>query len=140
MTGAALTAQAAGVGSAQGGPHSQGKHRHHGLKHSSWIESAERCIGAGEACQAHCIQLVGAGDTSIAECLKTVTAMVAICKAVPPVAALETGQVKALAALCANVCKECKKACDEHADKHAECKRCSDACAELIQAAEKVAA
>lgn len=92
-----------------------------------------QCITSGEACLAHCLELLGAGDTSLAECSKAVHDMLAICRAFGALASSGSPFLSKIVALCKEGCERCEKACDEHADKHEECGDCRDACGETIR-------
>jgi Cys-rich four helix bundle protein (predicted Tat secretion target) len=107
---------------------------------SALAEAADECIGAGNACLQHCLDLLAKGDTSLAECAQNVRQMLAICTAVGPVAVASSKYLKATARLCLEVCTDCEQACRKHESHHAECKRCAEACARSIAEAKKVLA
>lgn len=102
---------------------------------AAFAAAAQGCVTQGEICQAHCIRTLSAGDTSMAACARSVTEMLAVCRAVTSLANLDSKHLKALAAVCIATCTDCEAACKEHAAHHAECKACMEACAETIKAA-----
>ena len=136
----ALTA--AGAATAASGGHDH--HAHHGghaaNPHEELIDSALDCVKTGTICQDHCVELIKAGDTSIAECLDSVQEMLAMCTALAKMAAYQSDQLKAVAKICAEVCRRCEKECRKHAEHHAQCKACAESCKRCIEACEKVAA
>lgn len=91
------------------------------------------CLKAGEACIGHCARELAAGDKDMARCNVTTQAMVALCQALTRLAALDVPAAKKVAAVCAEVCKECELACAEHKahfahGMHLECQACMNAC------------
>jgi hypothetical protein len=50
-------------------------HHHTGHPNQGLIESAAHCLMAGQACQQHCIELLGTGDKEMAPCAASVTEM-----------------------------------------------------------------
>lgn len=73
------------------------------------------------------------GDTSLAECLEAVFVMMPMCTAVARAARFEASRLKALVALCRDVCVDCEKVCRKHAEHHAVCKACADSCAAFVK-------
>ncbi|MGQ0674021.1 MAG: four-helix bundle copper-binding protein [Hyphomicrobium sp.] len=102
-------------------------------KHQALIDSALACVNRGEVCTAHCIELLAKGDTSIAECLRRVSAMLPMCRALSQFAALDAARLKDLARLCIDVCDDCEKECRRHETHHAVCKACAESCARCIK-------
>ena len=113
--------------------HSAMDHSMHGTKHKAVIDTANDCIGKGEVCIAHCIDLMKGGDTAMADCMKSVSAMMAMCAALVRLAALDSQRLKELAAVCKDVCADCEAECKKHAEKHAVCKACMDSCTACIK-------
>lgn len=98
------------------------------------------CIKAGEACLDHCVRTLSTGDKSMAECAGTVRAMLPMCHAVADLTRLNSAHLKALAAVCAKVCRDCEAACKKHQNHHAECKACMESCQKCAAECEKAAA
>jgi Cys-rich four helix bundle protein (predicted Tat secretion target) len=96
------------------------------------------CISAGRVCLSHCLRLLGSGDTSMADCSKAVTDMLAICQASESLAAANSKHLKALAKVCIDGCTDCAKACTPHVGHHPECKACKEACDATIEAMKAV--
>lgn len=145
---AALTLTAGGATAQQGktNPHANhGKpapgpaqeHVGHG-RHAALVASVKACVAKGEACIKHCIALLNQGDTSLVDCLKTVTAMIPICRALERYAVIDAKHLRELAQLCITVNEECEAECRKHADHHASCRECADACTACITECNKV--
>ncbi|MCR9165589.1 MAG: four-helix bundle copper-binding protein [Nannocystaceae bacterium] len=96
------------------------------------------CVAAGRVCLNHCLRMLGTGDTSMAECSRAVSDMLAICEASESLAAAGSKHLKALAKVCVTACTDCAKACEPHVGHHAECKACKEACDATIAAMKAV--
>jgi Cys-rich four helix bundle protein (predicted Tat secretion target) len=103
------------------------------------IASAFACIQMGQACQQHCLTMLSKGDTSLAECAATIAAMLPTCEAVAELAVQGSPRLKAMAVVCALLCRDCEKACRKH-ESHALCKQCAEACAACAAHCDKVPA
>jgi Cys-rich four helix bundle protein (predicted Tat secretion target) len=101
--------------------------------------AAEACTAAGKACMDHCITMLSNGDKSMVDCFAAARAMVPVCEALTSLAKLNNANLKAYAAVCAKVCRDCESACKPH-DKHPPCKACMEACAKCAAECEKAAA
>ena len=108
--------------------------------HAALIDAAFACIKVGQACQQHCLTLLSKGDVSLAECASTIAAMLPSCEALAALAAQGSPRLKALAVVCAQICRDCEKACRKHEQHHAICKACADSCAACAQECDKVPA
>ena len=126
---AAMAIQAMPAGAAESGD-----------KAAALADAASGCVRAGEACLQHCLDLLAKGDTGIADCAKTVTQMLAICRAVGPIADARGKYLPAMAQLCQTACTDCAEACRKHAEHHAVCKACMEACEKTAAAAKALAA
>jgi Cys-rich four helix bundle protein (predicted Tat secretion target) len=113
--------------------HSGMDHSKHGTKYQAVIDTANDCIGKGEICIAHCIDLMKGGDTAMADCMKTVSAMMPMCAALVRLAVLDNKRLKELVAVCKDVCADCEAECKKHAEKHAVCRACMDSCTACIK-------
>jgi|GEM_PF-426397 len=102
------------------------------------VNTIADCIAAGRVCLSHCLRLLGSGDTSMADCSKAVSDMLAICQASESLAAANSKHLKALAKVCIDGCTDCAKACTPHVGHHAECKACKEACDATIEAMKAV--
>lgn len=96
------------------------------------------CIAAGRVCLNHCLRMLGTGNTSMAECSRAVSDMLAICEASESLAAAGSKHLKSLAAVCITACTDCSKACEPHVGHHDECKACKEACDATIEAMKAV--
>jgi Cys-rich four helix bundle protein (predicted Tat secretion target) len=127
--GVAALAVAADIALAQAKAVDHSMHVHGTNAQSKLAQSASTCVLDGQACVAHCLVLLGGGDSSIAECAKSVSQMMAICSALQSLAAQQSKYTAAQAKVANDVCLACEKECRKHEGKHAECKACADSCA-----------
>jgi Cys-rich four helix bundle protein (predicted Tat secretion target) len=102
------------------------------LRHQALIDAATKCGEVGEICRKHCIKLTAVGDVSIAECLRTVSAMLPICAAVAALAGQDAKRLKDLVKVCADACADCEAECRRHEFHHRECKACAESCAAMV--------
>ena len=116
-----------------------GHHDHH-TKHQELIDLALTCVGRGEVCAKHCIDVLGTGDTSLKDCLISVNEMIPMCNTLSRFAALEAKRLEQLAKVCIDVCNDCAKECEKHAEEHEECKVCGEACVDIVKACEALIA
>ncbi|HXJ34916.1 MAG TPA: Csp1 family four helix bundle copper storage protein [Candidatus Eisenbacteria bacterium] len=103
-------------------------------------DAAAGCMRAGDACLQHCLDLLAKGDTSIADCAKSVTQMLGVCRGVGPLADARSKHLPAMARLCEAVCTDCAGECRKHAERHPICKTCLEACEKSAAAAKVLAA
>lgn len=118
--------------------HRHGEHGHTDSQHQALIEVALDCVAKGEACVPHCVDLMATGDTSLADCLRSVSAMMPLCSAAARFAALDAPRLKAVAKLCGDICDDCEKVCRKHAEHHQVCKACADSCAAFVKESRKL--
>ena len=104
------------------------------------VELGSACIQVGEECQAHCFKELAAGDTSLAGCARSVTMMLAMCRALVTAAAQGSPRLKDVARVCGQVCRDCEKECKPHAGHHDICRRCMESCRACATGCEKVSA
>ncbi|HEX2336160.1 MAG TPA: four-helix bundle copper-binding protein [Hyphomicrobiaceae bacterium] len=101
--------------------------------HQAIIDATKRCETVGNVCLRHCVRLTRLGDKSLAECMRSVSAMLPICVATNKLATQDAKALAALAKVCADVCRECEAECRKHEFHHVECKRCAEACAATVK-------
>jgi Cys-rich four helix bundle protein (predicted Tat secretion target) len=101
--------------------------------HQAIVEATKRCESVGNACLRHCLRLTRLGDKSLADCMRSVSAMLPICVATNRLATLDAKPLQALAKVCADVCRECEAECRKHEFHHVECTRCAEACAATVK-------
>jgi Cys-rich four helix bundle protein (predicted Tat secretion target) len=89
--------------------------------------TASACVAAGEACLAHCHNMLAA-NTSMADCAKSVSEVIAICTALEKLAAQNAPALAKQAAVALDACKRCEAQCRKFASMP-QCKACADACA-----------
>ena len=135
-----MAAAAAVAGAAQAaGEHDH--HAHHGPgKYAALTRAAADCLPVGEECLNHCLDSLATGDKELGACAKSVNQMMAVCDAIARLAAQNSNYTPKMAALAAQVCKDCEDECRKHAKKHAQCKACADACAACLKECKAVAA
>lgn len=104
------------------------------------VDAAFACVKVGQACEQHCLTLLGKGDTSLAECAASVGEMLVLCDALTRLAAQDSRHLRALAGVCGRACRDCEKACRKHEAHHAICKQCAEACAACASQCEKIQA
>ena len=104
-------------------------------KQDAFARALGQCVTAGNACLQHCLKLLGAGDTSLAECSKAARDMLAVCAAEQTLVLGDSPRAKTAAELCIEVCTDCEAACRKHEAHHAVCKACADSCAATVAAA-----
>lgn len=92
------------------------------------VEAAGACIAAGQRCLQHCIALLAGGDVSMGECARATADMLALSEATAALAAAESPQLKALAAVTLAAVTRCAAACEKHAGTHPICKTCGERC------------
>jgi Cys-rich four helix bundle protein (predicted Tat secretion target) len=109
-------------------------------KNKALVDAAADCAKAGDICQEHCLGLMRNGDKSLAKCSASVAQMIPMCRALEALAIQDASELKAHAATCAKVCRECEAACKVHASHHEVCKRCMATCQRCAAACDKVAA
>lgn len=101
--------------------------------------AASKCVGAGEACETHCLVMLGMGDKELAACARTARDTISACTALRELAAANSPHVAAFAKVVAVVCRSCKTECDKH-EKHQVCRDCGEACAQCAKECDRVAA
>jgi Cys-rich four helix bundle protein (predicted Tat secretion target) len=114
------------------------EHEHGTAPHQALIDAALNCVNRGEVCVNHCVTMLETGDTSLKDCLRTVSAMLPMCTALAPLAALDAKHLRDFAKVCIEVCTDCEDACKKHQDEHEICKACAQSCAECIEECKKL--
>lgn len=141
---ALTTLAAAGLAALATTPARADEHEHHhhhaGPKYQALVDSAQSCLATGEACLAHCLELLGQGDKEMAACAKSVNQMLAMVETLRKLAITESRFLPRYASLCAEMCSDCEKECRKHENKHAECKACANSCAACLKECQAVAA
>ena len=118
----------------------QATHVHAIADHQALIAASSNCVVKGEACMAHCQQMLADGDRSmLPECPRTGIEMVTLCGALRTLAAQDAPTLPKLAAVVLDACTRCEAHCRKSAKTHAHCKECADACAACVTECRKVA-
>jgi Cys-rich four helix bundle protein (predicted Tat secretion target) len=104
---------------------------HEGMKNpnTKLIEAASDCVAKGQVCIDHCLMLLADGDKEMAACARSVLQTMALCSSLQQLASYQTPQLKALAKVAMDACKECEDECRKHEKKHAVCRDCAESCA-----------
>ena len=103
--------------------------------------TAHACLASGEDCLRHCGELLAEGDKSLGQCNKAVLNMLALCTAVSRVASYRTAEaarIRALAAVCGDICRDCSAACKPHVAHHAPCRECFEHCEACAEACDTI--
>ena len=104
-----------------------GVHHMHPPKYKALSDAAGKCALEGDNCLRHCFGMLTMNDTSMAACTTASYDLVAACRALETLAAVNSAFTPALAKTVADVCLACKKECDKF-PQYVECKTCGDAC------------
>jgi len=112
----------------------------HPPKYKSLEESSAKCVSTGEDCLRHCLAMMAMKDTSMAACADSIVQLVAACRALQTLAAVNSKFTTAFAKDTAAVCTNCEGECRKFYDKYSVCKACADACRACAAECRKVAA
>jgi Cys-rich four helix bundle protein (predicted Tat secretion target) len=112
-------------------------HHHSGGNRTSLIRAAGECMIEGEICEAHCQAMLATGDATLASCSAAVRDMMAGCSALTQLAASDSKNLPAMAAVCATILEDCKAECKKHPE-HQECMACASACDKCIAECKKI--
>jgi len=127
MLSSALLGEQVAVGADAPPPASDGR--------GAYLQALNGCIGAGQACLQHCLQLLGTGDTSLAKCAEAVNLMLTMTKAAGTFVVTDSRYRAQIIQLTTSVCEDCERECRKHEKEHAVCKACADVCAAAVRAA-----
>jgi Cys-rich four helix bundle protein (predicted Tat secretion target) len=113
---------------------------HEGMKNPylKLIQTTGDCVQKGQLCIDHCLMLLADGDKEMAACARSVHQMLAMCTALQQLASYESKQVKAVARIAMEMCKDCEDECRKHENKHAACHDCAESCAACYKACKEV--
>ncbi|MGD0868754.1 MAG: Csp1 family four helix bundle copper storage protein [Bryobacteraceae bacterium] len=109
-----------------------------GAVNKALVSSASDCVGKGEVCLSHCLELLATGDKSMSACAKSTNEMLAVCGALLSIAAQGAPSLSKLAGIAFDICRRCETECRKHA--HAPCTDCAVACAACAAECKKIAA
>jgi len=97
-------------------------------KYKALEESSAKCVSTGEDCLRHCLGMMAMKDTSMAACADSIVQLIAACRALQTLAAVNSRFTPAFAKDVAAVCGYCEAECRKFYDKYSVCKACADAC------------
>ena len=117
----------------------QAPHVHGTPDHQALIAASSNCVVKGEACLAHCQQMLADGDKSMAQCPRTGSEMVTLCGALRTLAAQDAPSLPKLAAVAMDACGRCESHCRKFANVQQHCRECADACAACAAECRKIA-
>lgn len=103
------------------------------------VDATADCMKKGEACETHCLTMLGTGDKTMAACAATARDMLASARALLTLASAGSKHTRAIAKACAEICKDCEAECRKHAQ-HPPCSDCADACARMQEEVAKLPA
>jgi Cys-rich four helix bundle protein (predicted Tat secretion target) len=133
LAGAGALVAGVGLAGAVGAQTSMAKTSPSKSPHQAVVEATKRCETVGNACLRHCQRLTRLGDKSLADCMRSVSAMLPVCVAMNRLATQDAKRLKDLAKVCADICRDCEAECRKHEFHHVECKRCAEACAATVK-------
>jgi Cys-rich four helix bundle protein (predicted Tat secretion target) len=116
-----------------------GMHHMHPPKYKALSDASGKCVLEGDNCLRHCFGMLSMNDSSMAACTTASFDLIAACRALESLAAVNSAFTPAMAKTVADVCVACKKECDKF-PQYAECKACGDACQACADECHKVAA
>ena len=99
----------------------------HPPKFKALMETSAKCVSTGDECLRHCFGMLSMSDASMAGCTKATFDLVAACRALETLAAVNSSFTPAIAKTVGDVCIACKTECDKF-PKIAECAACGEAC------------
>ncbi len=108
-------------------------------KHRALVLVAQACVGIGEMCLKHCLNLFATGDTSLSACAARIQEMNAVSEALSALAAADSAQLKALIPVCIAIHDACEEECRKHTH-HPLCMETAEACAKVTAECKKVIA
>jgi len=111
----------------------------HPPRYKALSDASGKCVLEGDNCLRHCFGMLSMNDSSMAECTKASFDLVAACRALATLAAVNSSSTPALAKTVADICIACKKECDKF-PQYSECKACGDACQACADECHKVGA
>lgn len=109
----------------------------HPGKYLALEESAGKCVDTGEDCLRHCFGMLAMKDTSMAACTESVYELIAACRALRTLAAVNSTHVPIFAKAVEKVCIDCQKECEKF-PRIVECKNCGDACKKCAEECRKI--
>jgi Cys-rich four helix bundle protein (predicted Tat secretion target) len=116
-----------------------GVHHMHPPKYKALSDAAGKCVLDGDNCLRHCFGMLSMNDSSMAACTTSSFDLIAACRALSTLAAVNSAAVPALAKVVENICLACKKECDKF-PQYVECKECGESCKACADECHKVAA
>jgi Cys-rich four helix bundle protein (predicted Tat secretion target) len=111
----------------------------HPAKFKDLQDSAGHCVATGEDCLRHCFGMLAMKDTSMAACTDSAFQLVAACKALQSLAAVNSPHTGHFAKVVEMICTDCQKECEKF-PQYAECKSCAEACKTCAAECKKVSA
>jgi Cys-rich four helix bundle protein (predicted Tat secretion target) len=111
----------------------------HAAKYKALEETTGKCVSTGDDCLRHCLGMYHMKDTSMSGCADAVVQLIAACRALQTLAAVNSPHTPAFAKATAAVCASCEKECRKF-DTVAVCHACAEACKACEDECRKVAA
>jgi Cys-rich four helix bundle protein (predicted Tat secretion target) len=116
----------------------QGMEDMHAPKYKAVEISSSACVASGEDCLRHSIGMWSMKDTTMSACTNAVMQLVAVCRALHTLAALNSPFTVEFAKSTAAVCDAAAKECQPFYTKYPECKVCADDCRKCAEECRKL--
>jgi Cys-rich four helix bundle protein (predicted Tat secretion target) len=85
----------------------------HPPKYKTLSDAAGKCLVDGDYCLGHCFGMRSMNDASLAGCSTASFDVIAGCRALETLAAVNSAAVSSLVKVTADICLACKKECDK---------------------------
>jgi Cys-rich four helix bundle protein (predicted Tat secretion target) len=112
----------------------------HAPKYKAVEESSEACVASGEDCLRHSMGMWAMKDTTMAACTNAIIQLVAVCRALHTLAAMNSSFTPDFAKNAATMCDAAAKECQPFYSKYLECKVCADSCRKCAEECRKLVA
>ena len=109
----------------------------HPAKYKALEDAAGHCVATGEDCLRHCFGMLAMKDTSMAGCTESVYELIAACRALRTLAAVNSAHLPIFAKAVEQVCVNCQKECEKF-PQIAECKECGESCKNCAEECRKL--
>ena len=110
----------------------------HPPKYKALSDAAGKCVVDGDNCLRHCFGMLSMNDASMAGCTQASFDVIAACRALSTLAAVNSAAAPALAKVTADICLACKKECDKF-PQYSECVAMGESCKACAEECKKAA-
>jgi Cys-rich four helix bundle protein (predicted Tat secretion target) len=112
----------------------------HAPRYKGVEDTASHCAASGEDCLRHSLGMWAMKDVTMAACANSVMQLVAACRALATLAALNSQFTVAFAKDVALVCDDAEKECRKFASVSPECRECAESCKKCSDECRKLVA